>query len=282
MVRGSAWWRPGPGRFHVPWLTTLRDRNDLSLLSADDLTAEMLTQLSVIAVPVVAEKSVTFPRTNVFTEVLCERSNEPVCFSARPDDHAGVGPLRSLWRTSRARPSQCRIRSGPEQYHSGADPHQRSEAAAMTSGTSPFRDGDAANTPRISGAATPEASGPPKSPSAGAPPKPPGPDNPPKGPGPATPSPNALMTTRAAAAWFATAVALVLLVLLIILILQNQDVVELHYLGFTGSLPLGTALFIAAVAGAAVVAIVGVVRLTQLRVTARRARRLDSERDKKP
>src|SRR5450631_1389708 len=67
MVRGSAWWRPGPGRFHVPWLTTLRDRNDLSLLSADDLTAEMLTQLSVIAVPVVAEKSVTFPRTNVFT-----------------------------------------------------------------------------------------------------------------------------------------------------------------------------------------------------------------------
>jgi uncharacterized integral membrane protein len=90
------------------------------------------------------------------------------------------------------------------------------------------------------------------------------------------------VTTRAAAAWFATAVALVLLVLLIILILQNQDVVELHYLGFTGSLPLGTALFIAAVAGAAVVAIVGVVRLTQLRVTARRARRLDSEREKKP
>jgi uncharacterized integral membrane protein len=42
-----------------------------------------------------------------------------------------------------------------------------------------------------------------------------------------------------AAAWFATAVALVLLVLLIILILQNQDVVTLQYLGFTGSLALG-------------------------------------------
>ena len=152
----------------------------------------------------------------------------------------------------------------------------------MTSGTSPFRDGDAANTPRISGAATPEASGPPKSPSAGAPPKPPGPDNPPKSPGTATPSPNALVTTRPTAAWFATAVALVLLVLLIILILQNQDVVELHYLGFTGSMPLGMALFIAAVAGAAVVAIVGVVRLTQLRVTARRARRLEAEREKTP
>src|SRR5665811_1481965 len=150
----------------------------------------------------------------------------------------------------------------------------------MTSGT-PFRDGDAANTPRISGAATPEASGPPKSPSAGAPPKPPGPDNPPKSPGTATPSPTALVTTRAAAAWFATAVALVLLVLFIILILQNQNVVELHYLGFTGSLPLGTALFIAAVAGAAVVAIVGVVRLTQLRVTSRRARRLEAGRENK-
>jgi uncharacterized integral membrane protein len=68
----------------------------------------------------------------------------------------------------------------------------------------------------------------------------------------------------------------------VILILQNQGVVKLHYLGFTGSLPLGTALFIAAVAGAAVVAVMGVVRLTQLRVTARRVRRLDAEREKKP
>src|SRR5664280_3806450 len=92
---------------------------------------------------------------------------------------------------------------------------------------------------------------------------------------------SALATTRAAAAWFATAVALVLLALLIILILQNQAVVELHYLGFNGSLPLGTALFIAAVAWAAVVAIVGVVRLTQLRVTTRRARRLEAGRENK-
>jgi uncharacterized integral membrane protein len=116
----------------------------------------------------------------------------------------------------------------------------------------------------------------------GAPPEPPRPDIPPKNQGRTTPSPSALATTRAAAAWFATAVALVLLVLLIILILQNQDVVKLHYLGFTGSVPLGTALFTAAVAGAAVVAIVGVVRLTQLRVTARRVRRLQAEHENKP
>ena len=133
----------------------------------------------------------------------------------------------------------------------------------MTSSTSPLPDGDAAKHPKITGAVSPEASAPPKSHGAKA------------------PSPTALASTRAAAAWFATAVALVLLVLLIVLILQNQDVVTLHYLGFTGSLPLGTALFIAAVAGGAVVAIVGVVRLTQLRVTARRARRLEAGREKK-
>ena len=105
MARGQCWWGPGPVRFHVPWATTLRERNDLPLLSADDLTSEMLTELSVIAV--VAEKRLTFPRTNVFAEVLRERSIEPVRFSARPDGHARDGPLRSLWRTSRARPSQC-------------------------------------------------------------------------------------------------------------------------------------------------------------------------------
>src|SRR5664279_885438 len=151
----------------------------------------------------------------------------------------------------------------------------------MTSETPPLREGDAANTPKNSGPVSPEASVPPMSTGAGGPPEPPRPDVPPKSQGAATPSPSALATTRAAAAWFATAVALVLLVLLIILILQNQDVVKLHYLGFTGSLPLGTALFIAAVAGAAVVAIVGVVRLTQLRVTTRRARRLEEGRGNK-
>jgi len=152
----------------------------------------------------------------------------------------------------------------------------------MTSETPPLPDGDAASPPKITGDVSPEASTPPKSPRAGAPPEPPRPDIPPKSRGAATPSPNALVTTRAAAAWFATAVALVFLVLLIILILQNREVVQLHYLGFTGSLPLGTALFIAAVAGAGVVAIVGVIRLTQLRVAARRARRLQAERENKP
>ena len=152
----------------------------------------------------------------------------------------------------------------------------------MTSETSQPREGDGSNTHNISGAVSPEAGAPPMSPGVGGPPEPPRPDVPPKSQGGATPAPSTLATTRAAAAWFATAVALILLVLLIVLILQNQNVVKLHYLGFTGSLPLGTALFIAAVAGAGVVAIVGVVRLTQLRVSAHRARRLEGHREKKP
>jgi uncharacterized integral membrane protein len=82
-----------------------------------------------------------------------------------------------------------------------------------------------------------------------------------------------LATTRAAAAWFATGAALIVLVLLIILILQNQTVVEVKYLWFSGSLPLGTALLIAAIAGATVVMLIGIVRLTQLRINARRARK---------
>ena len=96
----------------------------------------------------------------------------------------------------------------------------------------------------------------------------------------AVPPPTTRETTRADGAWFATIAALVLLVLLIILILQNQNDVTVHYLGYSGSIPLGTALLIAAVAGAAVVAIVGVVRLTQLRVKWRRARRLEAKRAK--
>jgi len=90
------------------------------------------------------------------------------------------------------------------------------------------------------------------------------------------------VTTRAATAWFATAVALVLLVLLIVLILQNQAMVTVHYLGFTGSLQMGTALLISAVAGGSVVTIVGIVRITQLRLTARRTRRFEAERERQP
>lgn len=78
--------------------------------------------------------------------------------------------------------------------------------------------------------------------------------------------------TRTGAAWVATATALVLLILLIVFVLQNLTSVEVSYFGFTGSIPLGMALLVAAVVGGVVVAIAGVARVTQLRVGARRAR----------
>lgn len=58
--------------------------------------------------------------------------------------------------------------------------------------------------------------------------------------------------------------------LLLILILQNQNDVRVHYLGLAGSISLGMALLSAAVAGAAVVTIVGLIRLTQVRFSSRR------------
>lgn len=79
--------------------------------------------------------------------------------------------------------------------------------------------------------------------------------------------------TRASAAWVATSVALLLLVLLIVFMLQNTTKVEVHFLGLSGSIPLGTALLIAAVGGGVVVAIAGIGRVTQLRINARRTRK---------
>lgn len=85
--------------------------------------------------------------------------------------------------------------------------------------------------------------------------------------------------TRASAAWVGTAVGLLLLILLIVFMLQNTRHVEVHFFGLAGSLPLGMALLIAAVGGGVVVAIAGVVRLTQLRMNTRQTRRHDPGRD---
>jgi conjugative relaxase-like TrwC/TraI family protein len=72
----------------VPWVATLRDRNDLPLLRADDLTNEMLTEVGVIATGVVAEKRSTFSRANVFAEVL--RQIHGVRFASADDRMAVV------------------------------------------------------------------------------------------------------------------------------------------------------------------------------------------------
>ncbi|MDQ4500889.1 lipopolysaccharide assembly protein LapA domain-containing protein [Sinomonas sp. ASV322] len=79
--------------------------------------------------------------------------------------------------------------------------------------------------------------------------------------------------TRAGAAWTAVVVALAVLVFLIVFFLQNQDTVRVRFLGLDGQVPLGLALFIAAVAGGILVAIAGAARIIQLRIAAARRRR---------
>lgn len=75
------------------------------------------------------------------------------------------------------------------------------------------------------------------------------------------PAPGAPRLTRASAVWVATGAALLLLILLIVFMLQNSTKVEVHFLGLTGTIPLGLALLIAAVGGGVVVAIAGVARV---------------------
>lgn len=66
--------------------------------------------------------------------------------------------------------------------------------------------------------------------------------------------------------------ALLLAVVLIVFMLQNPTTVVVQFLGWSGSLALGIAMLIAAVAGGLLVAAIGAVRLTQLRLRARRTR----------
>lgn len=78
--------------------------------------------------------------------------------------------------------------------------------------------------------------------------------------------------TRAGVIWVAISAGLIFFVLLIIFILQNQDPVTVKYFGAVGELPLGMALFIAAVGGGILVAVAGAIRIMQLRKQRRRQR----------
>ena len=87
------------------------------------------------------------------------------------------------------------------------------------------------------------------------------------------PAPESRQVTRAGMVWAAVASALVVLILLIAFILQNQEYVQVKFFGLQGSVPLGMALFIAAVGGGVLVAIAGAARIIQLRLAAHRVRR---------
>jgi uncharacterized integral membrane protein len=79
--------------------------------------------------------------------------------------------------------------------------------------------------------------------------------------------------TRLSGAWTAIVVGLIALVVILIFILQNQQSVEVTFLGFSGHLPLAVALLFALILGAVVVFAFGAARIMQLRRVAGRARR---------
>lgn len=92
-----------------------------------------------------------------------------------------------------------------------------------------------------------------------------------------SPPARASRPTRASALWVATSASLVLLILLIIFMLQNSAKAALHFLGLSGTVPLGLALLIAAVGGGVLVGIAGMARVTQLRRSARRSSRTTAD-----
>jgi lipopolysaccharide assembly protein A len=84
--------------------------------------------------------------------------------------------------------------------------------------------------------------------------------------------------TRIGGTWVASALFALVLLLLLIFILENGQRVNIGYFGAHGHLPLGVALLLAAVLGVLLVVIPGTGRIVQLRMVARRHRRIDARR----
>ncbi len=76
--------------------------------------------------------------------------------------------------------------------------------------------------------------------------------------------------TRVSAAWTAVAIGVLLGVALIAFIVQNTQKVQIKFFGASGHIPLVVALLAAAIIGALIVLVVGISRIIQLRLSARR------------
>jgi uncharacterized integral membrane protein len=81
--------------------------------------------------------------------------------------------------------------------------------------------------------------------------------------------------TRASKAWTASIAALVLALLMLIFIIQNGTSATMRFLWMEFTLPIGVGMLLASVVGGLVVTSLGVARLMQLRLAARRHRRAD-------
>ena len=88
--------------------------------------------------------------------------------------------------------------------------------------------------------------------------------------------------SRAGRAWVAIIVGIVVLALLLVFIFQNLHDTTVHFFSARGSLPVALALLFAALAGAAVVLLVGSVRIIQLRRHVRASYLAGARRSRRP
>jgi len=79
--------------------------------------------------------------------------------------------------------------------------------------------------------------------------------------------------SRTGGLWTGLILSAIVGIFLLVFILQNNTPIVINFLGFSGSLPTGVALLLAAIAGLLLVAIPGGLRILQLRRAARRAAR---------
>lgn len=82
--------------------------------------------------------------------------------------------------------------------------------------------------------------------------------------------------TRTGATWTGLVIGTLVLVLLLVFILQNLDGVVLELFAWEFTVPLGVTLLLAAIAGAVIMALVGSIRILQIRRAASRQRKLTS------
>jgi uncharacterized integral membrane protein len=98
------------------------------------------------------------------------------------------------------------------------------------------------------------------------------PDHPSGGGSGGAPSPDsAVQFTRTAALWSALIAGFLILIVLLIFVAQNPDSMELTFLGWHWSLPIGVAILLAAVGGGLVTVLAGTARIYQLRRAAKKS-----------
>lgn len=82
---------------------------------------------------------------------------------------------------------------------------------------------------------------------------------------PAEQQPKKVKGSLAGGTWLALIFGALLLIVLLIFIMQNQEPAQLAFFGWTFEFPLGVGLLLAAIAGALIMAMVGAIRMFQLR-----------------